>query len=30
MRIQKALSEGSNFDNGFLVDETEEDPNIAM
>ena len=29
-RIQKVLSEGSNFDNVYLVDEGREDPNTTI
>ena len=29
-RFQKVLSEGSNFDNVFLVDEERKDPNTTL
>ena len=30
VRIQKDLSEGSKFDNGLLIDEGIEDPNVTI
>ena len=30
VRIQKIMSDGSNLDNGILVDEGWEDPNTTL